>query len=97
MKVGTNGDRHVFEIPVYLGDLDPGAVQVELYADGVNGDGPVRQEMERVGQLSGAAGGYAYRAQAPAIRPASEYTVRVIPHRAGVAVPLEDERILWQR
>jgi starch phosphorylase len=97
MKVGTNGDRHVFEIPVYLGDLDPGAVRVELYADGVNGDGPVRQEMERVGQLSGAAGGYAYRAQAPAIRPASDYTVRVIPRRAGVAVPLEDERILWQR
>src|SRR5664279_4506269 len=93
MKVGTNGDRHVFEIPVYLGDLDPGAVQVELYADGVNGDGPVRQEMERVRQLEGAAGGYAYRAPVPATRPASEYTVRVIPQRAGVAVPMEDARI----
>ena len=62
MKVETNGEQHVFEVQVYLNDLDPNAVRVELYADGVNGDGPVRQEMERVRQLAGAAGGYAYRA-----------------------------------
>ena len=97
MKVETNAERHIFEIPVYLGDLDPGAVRVELYADGVDGEGPVRQEMGRVRQLEGAAGGYAYGAPVPAIRPASDYTVRVIPQRAGVAVPLEDARILWQR
>jgi starch phosphorylase len=97
VTVETNGDRHVFEIPVYLGGLDPSAVRVELYADGVNGDGPVRQEMERIRQLEGAGSGYAYRAGVPAIRPAADYTVRVIPHRAGVAVPMEDARIRWQR
>ena len=97
VKVETNGDRHMFEVQVYLGDLDPSAVRIELYADGVNGDGPVRQEMERVRQLPGGAGGYAYRAPVPAIRPATDYTARVIPHHTGVAVPLEDERILWQR
>ena len=97
MKVETNAERHMFETPVYLGDLDPSAVRVELYADGLNGEGPARQEMERVRQLEGAAGGYAYRAPVPAIRPASDYTARVIPRRAGVAVPLEDARILWQR
>jgi starch phosphorylase len=97
VRVETNGDRHMFEIPVYLGDLDPSAVRVELYADGINGDGPVRQEMERIRQLDGAGGGFAYRGPAPATRPATDYTVRVIPHRAGVAVPLEDARILWQR
>jgi starch phosphorylase len=97
VKVETNGDRHMFEIPVYLGDLDPSAVRVELYADGVNGDGPVRKEMERVRQVSDAAGDYVYGALVPAIRPASDYTARVIPRRTGVAVPLEDARILWQR
>ena len=97
MKVETNGDRHMFEVQVYLGGLDPSAVRVELYADGVNGDGPVRQEMERIRQLEGAGSGYAYRAGVPAIRPAADYTVRVIPHRAGVAVPMEDARIRWQR
>jgi starch phosphorylase len=97
MNVETNGDRHIFEVQVYLGDLDPSAVRIELYADGVNGGGPVRQEMERVRQLPGGAGGYAYRAPVPTVRPATDYTARVIPQHTGVAVPLEDERILWQR
>jgi starch phosphorylase len=97
MKVETNGEQHVFEVPVYLNDLDPSAVRVELYAEGVNGDGPVRQEMERVRQLDGAPGGYAYSTRAAATRPATDYTARVIPHSTGVAVPLEAARILWQR
>ena len=53
VKVETDGEQHVFEVQVYLDDLDPEAVRVELYADGVNGDGPVRQEMKRVRQLVG--------------------------------------------
>ena len=84
-------------VQVHLNDLDPRAARVEIYADSVNGDGPARQEMERLRGLAGAAGGYAYRAEVPATRPATDYTVRVIPHYAGVAVPLEGPRILWQR
>jgi glycogen phosphorylase len=42
-------------------------------------------------------GGYVYGAPVPATRPASDYTARVIPHCAGVAVPLEAAQILWQR
>ena len=38
-------ERHIFEVEVYLNDLDPNAVRVELYADGVKGGAPVRQEM----------------------------------------------------
>jgi starch phosphorylase len=97
VKVETAGEQHVFEVDVYLNQLDANAAQVELYADGVNGDGPVRQEMERVRQLAGASGGYAYTARVPAARPAGDYTVRVAPHRDRVAVPLEAARILWQR
>jgi starch phosphorylase len=97
MKVETDGERHVFEVQVYLNELDPKAVRVELYADGVGGAGPARQEMERIRQLANASGGYAYRARVPATRPATDYTARVIPDCAGVAVPLEAARILWQR
>lgn len=32
-----------------------------------------------------------------ATRPATDYTARVIPHRDGVGVPLEEAHILWQR
>jgi starch phosphorylase len=97
IKVATDGENHVFEVQIYLDDLDPKAVRVELYADGVNGGDPVRQEMKRVRQPAGAPGSYVYRAAVPAARPPADYTARVIPHCDGVAVPLEDARILWQR
>jgi starch phosphorylase len=97
MKVEAGGEQHVFELQVYLHDLDPNAVRVELYADGINGEGLVRREMERIGQLTGTPGGYVYRAQVPATRLPTDYTARLIPHYADVAVPLEDARILWQR
>ena len=96
MKVETNGAQHLFEVEVYLSDADPNAARVELYADGVSGGDPVRLEMERSSQLTGASGGYAYRALAPATRPATDYTARLIPYHTGVAVPLEAAHILWQ-
>jgi starch phosphorylase len=97
VKIETNGKQHVFEVQVYLNDLDPKAVRVELYADGVNGGAPVRQEMKRVRQLVGMSGGYVYTAAVSAARPATDYTARVIPYYDGVAVPLEEAHILWQR
>jgi len=97
IKVETNGQQHIFEVKVYLNDIDPNAVQVELYADGINGSSPVRQEMKRGRQLVGAVGGYIYSVMVSATRPATDYTARVIPHCSGVAVPLEEARILWQR
>jgi len=95
VKVETAGE-HVFEVQVYLNGLDPNAIRVELYADGVNEDGAVRQEKTRT-SIDRAAGVYAYSGRAPATRPATDYTARVIPQHSGVAVPLEATRILWQR
>jgi len=97
VKLETDAGQHVFEVQVYLDDLDPEAVRVELYANGVNGSAPERVAMQRVRQLVGATDGYAYRAEVHAARPAADYTARLIPHRHGVAVPLEDAHILWQR
>jgi len=53
--------------------------------------------MQRGHELLGSQGGYAYTAAVPAARPASDYTPRVIPFKAGVLVPLEASQILWQR
>ena len=97
LTVETRGGQHVFDVQVYLDDLDPKAVRVELYADGVNGGSPVRQEMKLVRQLAGASGGYVYSAAVSASRPPTDYTARVVPHYDGVAVPLEAAHILWQR
>ena len=45
MKVETDGKLHDSEADVYLNDLDPNAVRVELYAEGVEHNAPVQQEM----------------------------------------------------
>ncbi|MGH7181997.1 MAG: DUF3417 domain-containing protein, partial [Nitrospiraceae bacterium] len=97
VTVRTREAQHIFEVEVYLNDLDPKAILVELYADGVMGGAPLRQEMARVRLLAGLSGGYLYSAAVPAARSPADYTARVIPYCAGVAVPLEVNLILWQR
>ena len=97
VKVQTNAAEHIFEAEVYLDDLDPNFVRVELYANGINGSSPIRQEMTRVEPPAGEARGGIYCASVPATRLATDYTARIIPHCAGVAVPLEVDPILWQR
>jgi starch phosphorylase len=97
VKIESRGLQHVFEVQVWLNDLDPKTVRVELYADGINGNGPIRQEMTRVQPLAGESHGGIYRASVSADRLATDYTARIIPYCSGVAVPLEVDPILWQR
>ena len=96
VNVDTTGEQHLFEVHLHLNDVAPKAVRVELYADGVNGSEPVRQEMKRIRQSPDGSGGTVYRAAVSAARPATDYTARAIPHFDGVAVPLETATILWQ-
>jgi len=97
VKVETRGKQQVFEVHIFLNGLDPKAVRVELYADGMNGGAPMRQEMKRSRQQVGASGRTVYRGAVSAARPPDDYTARVIPHCDGVAIPLEVNYILWQR
>jgi glycogen phosphorylase len=95
--VETRGGQHILEAQICLNGLDPKAVLVELYADGINGGPPVRQEMTCLRSLPDESGSYVYSATVAASRLPADYTARVMPHCNGVAIPLEDTRILWQR
>lgn len=97
VKVESAGQKHTFEVHVFLDDIDPDSVGLELYADRSDGHGPIRQEMARVRKLVGSVKGYAYSASVPTTRPATDYTPRAVPHFPHVAVPLEASQILWQR
>jgi glycogen phosphorylase len=97
LKVETAQEEHHFDVQIYIDALDPKSVRVELYAEGLDGTGPIRQEMMLRRPLTGATGGYVYSASVPANRPSSDYTPRVIPFFQGIAVPLEASNILWQR
>jgi len=97
MTVQTNAAQHIFEVEVYLNDLDQKTVRVELYADGINGSDPIRLEMACVRPLACESRAGIYRASVSAARFATDYTARIIPYCSGVAVPLEVDLILWQR
>ena len=62
---------------------NPDSVRVELFANPVNGGEPVREEMKRADAQTGSSGGRVYHATVSAARPASDYTVRVMPQRRG--------------
>lgn len=96
-QVETTGGRHEFSIPVYLGELSPESVSVEVYADSLDGKPPLRAAMSRGQKLMGAVNGYVYTAGVSADRPVGDYTLRVVPAHAHAAVPLEANQILWQR
>jgi len=97
LRVEINADQQVFEVELSLNDLDPTAVRIELYADGIDGGDPVREEMKCARPLPEVSRHCAYRATVPTTRPAKDYTARAIPQRCGLAVPLETSQILWQR
>ena len=86
-----------FTVPIYLGDLEPDDLRVELYAD-PQGDGPVGiHVMEPLSLVPGSANGHIYTGTVPSERSAEHYTVRITPWRAGVSIPAELNLILWQR
>ena len=97
VHVETSSGSHQFHVQVYLGEFDPDAIEVELYADSPSGGVPVRQKMTRGDQLVGATKGWIYFAQVPAQRCAEDFTPRLIPRHPDAAVPLEAAQIKWQR
>jgi starch phosphorylase len=90
--VSRDGAAWSFSVPVDLGEIAPEEVAVQLYAE------PNEHRTAFLDELRCASSnGNIYTGSAPADRPAEEYTVRIIPHCAGAAVPVELPLILWQK
>lgn len=96
VRVETEQSWHFFQVQVYLDDLDSEAVQVELFAEPVNGGEAISQRLEHGEQLVGARG-FNYSGRVPASRPATDYTPRLVPFHPAAQVPLEETSILCQR
>jgi len=97
VSVETKDNRHFISAEVFLKDMNPDAVRVEVYANAVNGAAAVHQEMTRLHPLPGESGGHAYSAIVPATRLAADYTPRLQANGDGLNVPLEAGWILWQK
>lgn len=87
---------YLFQVPIRLGALTPAQVLVELYATGLNGEMPLRILLQPPADRS-ADGDYHYQALVATTRPAGDFTARILPAYEGIAVPLEDQHIRWQR
>jgi len=97
VETGMIGTQWKFNVPVYLGDMDPDMICVELYAEAIGERGALRLVMDHGDKIPGAVNGYIYRAQIPVGRPAGDFTPRVVPFFPGVQVPTELPLILWQK
>jgi starch phosphorylase len=95
LEVTPGGDRHRFRVQVYLGEIPPDSVTVELYAEPRPDSPGERHPLRRDRPLSGAAGGYLYVGETAAGRAPSDYTPRVVPAHTEAAVPLEARFIAW--
>ncbi len=92
----NEGTQYAFDAQVFLGGLDPNAVEVELYAE-PQADGKIFRQKMQPGQRSDSGGYTVYSSKAPATRPVTDYTARVIPYVSQASIPLEANQILWQK
>lgn len=91
VQVTTERGEHHFAVTVYLGDMSPDDIAVELYADG-DPSTAMRRDAPLVG-----AHGYVYVGAVPAARPAAHFTPRIVPHHVDARIPLELPLVLWAR
>src|ERR1700733_8559051 len=93
--VEKQGERYLFHVQVFLDDIDPDAVSVELYAEAKKGEDTITQAMNRGERVVGATNAFTYSTSLPTSRPAADYTPRLVPRHIGAFVPLEAPFILW--
>jgi starch phosphorylase len=95
VDVDSTGDRHRLSIQVFLDEIDPDRVEVQLYAQAQAQTAALVQPMLRERPLPGAINGFVYTGTVPATRPVEHYTARIVPRHCAAAVPLEAPLIKW--
>ena len=95
MKIESIAHGYVFHLPVFLDQIEPGKVLVELYAEGINGAAHTRIKMNTDGEVNNEYEKM-YHANVMSTRAAGDFTARIISNCADVLVPLEDQLIHWQ-
>ena len=98
MTVETGNGQHVFMVHVYFDDLDPDAVRVELYANGVVAESSGAPGNEAIAR-AGRGGKRLCISRMRACGPSRERTIPSGSYLAMMAprIPLEAAQILWQR
>jgi starch phosphorylase len=97
-RPARDGDVWSLVVPVYLRELVPADVRVELYADPLHHGGVASIfPLERGEAIPGTLNGFLYTGNVPVTRPSSHYTARVVPKHQHAQLPQELPLIHWQR
>ena len=95
--VEQQGEQYLFHVQVFLDEINPDAVGVELYVEAGKDGERITQAMTRGEPLAGAASAFTYSASVSTSRPVGDYTPRLVPRHVGAFVPLEAPFILWHQ
>jgi glycogen phosphorylase len=85
----------LFDVQVFLGGLDPDCVQVQLYADPIEGSRHVCISMRHEERMPGTVNGHRYQLTVPDQRPAEHFTARIVPYHPEAIIPVECNKIFW--
>ncbi len=96
VRIHTHGGQHLFQVDVAPGLLSPDQFRVELYADPTHAECTPLVEMTASAPNPETPDWRTYSAQTPAMRPANDYTPRIVPYHHNALVPLEAGQIVWQ-
>jgi starch phosphorylase len=98
-NITPNETGFSYAIQIYLGDLSPGAIQVQLYAEKLHTDSDKKNAyciiMQQQHSIPGAINGYLYSVEVKTSRSANDFTPRIIPWHKDAFLPQEVNQILW--
>jgi glycogen phosphorylase len=95
-EIRNSDNGHIFQTQVYLSDLVTDAIEVELFAEELDGLPSERYPMTRGERLIGSTG-WVFTAHVVTARPTDHFTPRVYLRHPELAIPLECPAIRWQR
>lgn len=95
LSIYTREGMHFFEAKINLAAIAENEITVELYADAMNGNRAEKHRMVCKGKEDADAQPVLFTVSVPAHRPASDYTVRIVPFLKDARIPLELNCIRW--
>jgi starch phosphorylase len=95
-EIRNSDNGHIFQVQVYLHDLLKDEIEVELFADELDGLLPERHPMARGEHLLGS-NGWLFTAHVVSTRSPEQFTPRIYPRHPELVIPLECPEIKWQR
>jgi starch phosphorylase len=91
----TDSTVHVV-VPVYLGEVSPASVRVELFADAATNMASEVLMLHQEQAIAGSTNGYIYAGAITSSRALEDFTVRVVPYHPNALLPAELPLIAWQ-